>query len=74
MISREAAVERQSLLESAYQLAASGDCASVSDIVRRLSADGYADPMRALYGPVLKADLRRLCHANFQKALEAEAG
>jgi hypothetical protein len=66
MISHEAALERQTLLERAYELAASGTCATVSDVARRLSAEGYADPVRALYGPVLKADLRRLCQSNFK--------
>ncbi len=49
---------RPTTLERAYQLAQSGECATVQDIKTRLRKERYNDEQ--IMGPVLLADLRRL--------------
>ena len=45
-------------LERAFQLAGSGSCKSISDIKRRLKAEGYASAQ--VDGPALRKQLRSL--------------
>jgi len=52
---------RPTTIERAYQLAKSGECPTVDAIKLRLRAEGFAE--KQLIGPVLLADLRRLCVA-----------
>lgn len=52
---------RLTTVERAYQLAESGECANVSDIKRRLSAEGYSDVQGQLYGATITSALRKLC-------------
>ena len=41
---------RLSTLERAYQLAAAGDCAGITDIKKRLAAEGYATSPNSFTG------------------------
>jgi hypothetical protein len=50
-------------LERAYELARSGECSSISEIIKRLVEDGYPNVRARLDGPAIKKDLRRLCQA-----------
>lgn len=50
---------RPTTIERAYQLAESGECATVDAIKIRLRSEGFAE--KQLIGPVLLADLRRRC-------------
>ncbi len=59
---------RPTAMERAYELARSGDCATVADIKARLRAEGLAEDQ--IFGPKLLADLRGLCNA----AREAAGG
>ncbi len=54
---------RPTVIERAYELADSGTCRSVSEIVKKLDAEGYPGASGQLYGPVLKGELRRRCQA-----------
>ena len=49
------------MLERAFALAGSGECATVAEVRERLRAEGY--PIRQLVGPVLMRQLRELCSA-----------
>ncbi len=48
-------------LERAFQLARAGDCASVSDIKKRLIAEGFSGEQ--ITGPVLSKQLKELIPA-----------
>ena len=63
--SSEGAYVRPTTLERAYQLASSGACPTVADIKVQLRREGFAE--NHIVGPVLVADLRRLC-AEVRKA------
>lgn len=58
-------VERMSnyptTIERAYELAKSGDYASVSEVKAKLQAEGRHDVAGQLYGPTMTAALRKLC-------------
>ena len=54
-------MSRLPALERAYELARSGSCASVSEIGVTLDREGYAHVREQLDGPVLRADLNRIC-------------
>jgi hypothetical protein len=60
-------------VERAYQLAASGECASVSDIRDRLAREGYSNVVSHLGGKTIAVALRRLC-AESQPPIEGAAG
>jgi hypothetical protein len=51
---------RPSIAERAYQLARSGDCATITDIKERLKREGYWDVMGHLQGGSITAPLRKL--------------
>ena len=53
--------DRPTTMERAYQLAKSGECVGVANIIDRLRAEGYTDAPAQIFGPTLTADLRRLC-------------
>lgn len=55
---------RPTTVERAYQLAASGECASVAEVKQRLDKEGYANVVGQLYGPTIQAALRKLCAAS----------
>ncbi len=57
---------RPNTVERAYQLASSGACPTVADIKARLRREGYED--RDIFGPLLLADLRKLCAQARKKA------
>jgi hypothetical protein len=52
---------RPGIIERAYQLAESGQCANLGEIKKHLRAGGFADIDRQLFGRVMGADLRRRC-------------
>jgi len=52
---------RPTALERAFDLARSGECATVQDVRQRLKADGYSDAQ--VSGPMLTKQLRELCNA-----------
>jgi hypothetical protein len=57
------------VLERAYELARSGDCADVEDIRARLKAEGYGTEFsRHASGSQLRKDLRRICAASYSPA------
>ncbi len=49
------------ILERAYELASSGECATLQMIKRRLKAEGFISIDAHLYGHTLQDDLRRRC-------------
>ena len=51
------------LIERAYQLARSGDCATLGAIKARLKRERYVNVDRHLQGAAIVRDLRRLCIA-----------
>lgn len=55
-------MDRPTALERAFELARSGECASVSDIRVRLKAEGLS--ANQIEGPVLIRQLRDLCAAS----------
>lgn len=61
---------RPTTIERAYQLARSGECATVGAIKDRLKAEGFSDIAGQLYGPTIQRALRELCAASRR----AEAG
>jgi hypothetical protein len=61
-------MDRPATVERAYQLAESGDCATVDDIKSRLQAEGYSSVGQHLSAPTLTRALRRLCAAAVKKA------
>jgi hypothetical protein len=48
-------------VERAYQLARSGDCATVKDIKGRLNAEGFSAVRGHLDGPTIQRALLALC-------------
>lgn len=65
--------DRPTTLERAFQLANSGECASVADIRARLKSEGYSDAQSHTKGPSIRAQLNALCAAARAKA-GAEGG
>jgi hypothetical protein len=55
---------RPTIAERAYQLAKSGDCATVTDIKTQLKSEGYWDVMGHLHGASITAALRKLLAAS----------
>jgi len=55
--------ERLTTLERAFQLAKSGECASVAQIRERLKKEGYSDWQSHTKGPSIRAQLNALCAA-----------
>lgn len=51
-------------VERAYQLAASGECATVGDIRDRLAREGYTNITTHLGGRTIALALRKLCAAS----------
>lgn len=47
-------------IERAYQIANTGTCHSVEDIIRRLVSEGFESPQAHLAGKSLRVELRRL--------------
>lgn len=54
---------RRTTIERAYELARSGECATISEIKLRLKAERYDDIAGQLYGRAMVAALRSLCEA-----------
>jgi uncharacterized protein with von Willebrand factor type A (vWA) domain len=52
---------RPTTLERAFELARSGECATVSDIRERLKREGFDSVAGQVSGRSLTEDLRRLC-------------
>ncbi|WBO21032.1 hypothetical protein [Sphingomonas abietis] len=50
-------------IERAYQLAGTGHCRTIDEIVRRLTAEGYDSPQAHLAGKGLRLELRKLIKA-----------
>jgi hypothetical protein len=57
---------RPTTLERAFDLARSGECAHVDDILKRLNAEGFGT--QQVSGPSLIRQLRELCAHNFTVA------
>ncbi len=55
--------DRITTLERAFELARSGDCASISEVREKLVAEGYS--LQQLTGPTLLKQLRTLCAAAY---------
>ena len=53
---------RPTALERAFALAASGECAGVADVRKRLKAEGHSDSQ--IIGVSLSRQLRDLCNAS----------
>ncbi len=53
--------ENLTTLERAFQLAKSGDCASIADIRLRLKSEGYSDWQSHTKGPSIRNQLNALC-------------
>jgi len=51
---------RRGTVERAFQLAASGACASMEDVRNHLKAEGYLDIEAQLTGPKIRTQLRAL--------------
>ncbi len=49
------------ILERAFELAGSGECAGTDDIRAKLKAEGYTGVDEQLYGRLLKRQLQELC-------------
>ena len=58
--------DRITTLERAFELARSGDCASISQVREKLAAEGYS--LQQLTGPTLLKQLRTLCTASYVPA------
>ncbi len=54
---------RPTTLERAYQLADSGECRTVTEVKKRLQAEGYDRIADQLYGRVVTNALRDRCAA-----------
>ena len=61
---------RLTTIERAYQLARSGECATVSEIKSKLRSEGYGDVAGQLYGPTIQRSLRQLCTAAQEPATQ----
>jgi len=51
---------RPNTVERAFELASSGECHQISDILTRLKREGYGDARRHLDGAGLQRQLREL--------------
>jgi hypothetical protein len=60
-------MDRPATIERAYELARSGDCATVDEIKTKLQAEGYESVWQHLSAPTLTRTLRRLCEAAVKK-------
>jgi hypothetical protein len=60
-------MDRPATIERAYELARSGDCATVDDIKTKLQAEGYDSVWQHLSAPMLTRTLRGLCAAAVKK-------
>jgi hypothetical protein len=54
-------MQTYTVLERAFQLARSGDCAGLSDIRNKLKSEGYSNINAQLYGKALIKQLQGLC-------------
>ncbi len=59
---------RPTTLERAYELARSGECATVSDIRERLKREHFDSVAGQISGRSLTEDLRRLCRQSMAAA------
>jgi hypothetical protein len=59
----DAAPRQLSTIERAYQLARSGNCRTIDDIRRKLTAERYESVQAHLSGASIKRDLIALCKA-----------
>jgi len=68
-------VYRPATIERAYELAKSGDCATVEDIRLKLVQEGYTSVVHHLSAPLLKRSLKGLCKSAYRngEALPAPA-
>jgi hypothetical protein len=55
---------RPTIVERAYELAASGEFSKVSDIAQRLSREGYMSPREHLEGRMIQSALKKACAAS----------
>lgn len=53
---------RKPELERAFELARSGECENVADVVAALQREGYY--ANQVYGPMLMSELRAICYAS----------
>lgn len=58
--------DRPSTVERAFQLARSGDCRGVPDIISTLKRERHDAVDAHLAGPSIKRDLRRICEAKLR--------
>jgi hypothetical protein len=56
--------DRPGTVERAFQLARSGDCRSLGEIVTRLKREQHDGVDAHFAGPSIKRELRRICEAN----------
>lgn len=63
---------RPTTLERAFQLARSGDHATISEIRRQLKLEGFSDAPTQISGPSMLKQLRKLCEAARPVAAIAE--
>lgn len=54
---------RPSTVERAYELARSGKCLKIEDLVRQLKAEGFEAVEAHMSGSSIRAELRQLCKA-----------
>ena len=64
---------KPSLIERAYELARSGECARLTDVKKRLLREGYENVRAHLDGKRLKAELVGLC-AQVRRSAPADLG
>src|ERR1700712_3270596 len=69
-----AMMDRATLLERAFQLAATGAYSGASDIGRQLASEGYLNIRAHLDGFVLKRQPRRACRAARDGGARVQAG
>lgn len=62
------------IIERAYELARSGDCASMVEIERVLSREGFTNVLAHMSGPTLRRDLTRLCREAAAERKASAAG
>lgn len=60
------------VLERAFELARSGECAGVQDIKAKLKAEHFTGIDDQLYGPSLVRQLKQLCDAARREIASAE--
>lgn len=64
---------RPTTLERAFQLARSGEYATISDIRRQLKQEGFSDAPSQISGPTMLKQLRKLCEAARPDVEQVEA-